>query len=215
MGEEYFCADSAPEQLQCRCGISTTCMEKDDPWGQNIGVCGCCPWWLILFFVFFGIVFFTAMALVLYMWFCRGKWWCDGYPLPVQPVMSRRGPPIVARPSAPLPPNLFRTYRASDFVSGAPQQQQLENEGGVLRGGHRGTGQQQQQQQQQLENEGGVLRGGHREAGQQQQQQQLEHEQQEQRQQQRYALQRENGQVRLSGRANFSQAMGSRGASDV
>ncbi|KAH9577310.1 hypothetical protein LSM04_002342 [Trypanosoma melophagium] len=118
--EEYFCAATAPAQYHCGCSFSNTCLQKNDPWGRNIGVCGCCPWWLTAFFTFFAIFFLLSLAMGVYFWCCRGRWWCDGYPPPVQPLMCRRRPAIVAPAAAPLPPSLFRGYPAEAFVSDDP-----------------------------------------------------------------------------------------------
>ncbi|KAG8345466.1 hypothetical protein ERJ75_001418800 [Trypanosoma vivax] len=115
--DEYFCSETAPKQLRCTCGISTACQEKNDPWGRNIGVCGCCPAWLVVFFIFFTVVCIFTIVSSLYVFCCRGKWWFDGYPKAIQPAISRRGPAMLAPASAPLPPTLFRGYRASDFAS--------------------------------------------------------------------------------------------------
>ncbi|ESL10309.1 hypothetical protein TRSC58_01961 [Trypanosoma rangeli SC58] len=123
LDNEYFCADKAPLQFYCQCGVVSTCMKHEDPWGRNIGVCGCCPWWIIILFVLFCAVVVGSIITVLYVWFCRGKWWWDGYPPPIRFVMCRRGPATVVPATGPLPPNLFRGYRISDFVSGPAEPQ--------------------------------------------------------------------------------------------
>ncbi|AAZ10895.1 Enriched in surface-labeled proteome protein 11 [Trypanosoma equiperdum] len=122
-GEEYkesdelFCERGAPEQFKCNCGVATTCLSKKDPWGNNIGVCGCCPPWLFLFYTFFTIIVGFAIASAFYICCCRGKWWFDGYPKAIIPAFSRRGPGTVVPAAVPLPPTLFRGYRTTDFVN--------------------------------------------------------------------------------------------------
>ncbi|RNF04651.1 hypothetical protein TraAM80_04946 [Trypanosoma rangeli] len=123
LDNEYFCADKAPLQFYCQCGVVSICTKHEDPWGRDIGVCGCCPWWIIVLFILFGIVVVASVSTVLYVWFCRGKWWWDGYPPPIRFVMCRRGPSTVVPATGPLPPNLFRGYRISDFVSGSADPQ--------------------------------------------------------------------------------------------
>nr|CCC90191.1 conserved hypothetical protein [Trypanosoma congolense IL3000] len=115
--DELFCSSTAPQQFRCFCGVASTCLELKDPWGGDIGKCGCCPPWLILFYAFFLLIGFCAVISTAYICFCRGKWWFDGYPPPVIPAACRRAPPIVAAAAAPLPPTLFRGYQSSDFTS--------------------------------------------------------------------------------------------------
>ncbi|RNF24689.1 uncharacterized protein Tco025E_02369 [Trypanosoma conorhini] len=123
LGNEYFCAENAPRQFHCQCSVASVCTKQEDPWGRDIGVCSCCPWWMIILFVVLGAVMVASVSTVLYVWCCRGKWWWDGYPPPVKFVMCRRGPATVVPTTGPLPPNLFRGYRISDFVSGAAEPQ--------------------------------------------------------------------------------------------
>jgi hypothetical protein len=120
--QSYFCGPGAPQQFLCDCGVSATCSPYFDPWGNNLGVCSCCPSWVYGTITVFVFMVTLAIAVGIYACVCRGKWWCDGYPEPIEPLLPRRGPPVVAPASAPLPPNLFRGYRITDFVSEAPEE---------------------------------------------------------------------------------------------
>ncbi|EKF33507.1 hypothetical protein MOQ_002630 [Trypanosoma cruzi marinkellei] len=124
-GYEYFCSDDAPRQLHCQCGVDTICKNKTDAWGRNVGVCACCPWWMIVLFAILSVVAVAAISIALYVWCCRGKWWFDGYPPPVKAIMCRRGAATVVPATGPLPPNLFRGYRTSEFVSEPAEQTPL------------------------------------------------------------------------------------------
>lgn len=117
---QYFCGVDAPQQLKCSCGAAGICVTQLDPWGRNIGECGCCPLWVWSVLVVFGILLTLSLLVVLYACCCRGKWWFDGYPQPIQPILPRRGPPTVVPAGLPLPQSLFRGYRISDFVSDPP-----------------------------------------------------------------------------------------------
>ena len=115
----YFCASTAPAPLQCTCGSAAVCVEKLDPWDRNIGECACCPGWVYIVLAVFCFFFAIGLGIAFYGCFMRGKWWCDGYPPPIQPLLPKRGPPTVAPASAPnLPANIFRGYRSQDFISG-------------------------------------------------------------------------------------------------
>lgn len=116
----YFCASSAPAQFSCSCGSTQTCTEFKDPYGRDLGECTCCALWVyVLLLLFLGMLGFSLLVAV-YGCLCRGKWWCDGYPPPVVPLLARRGAPIVVPGQIPLPSNLFRNYRSRDFDSGLP-----------------------------------------------------------------------------------------------
>jgi hypothetical protein len=113
---QYFCSNTAPAQYHCKCSFSTTCKTKADPWGRNIGECKCCPPWVIacvVLAILFGVLWLLSGV---YVWVCQGRWWCDGYPMPVATLMPRRGPAVTCPASRPLPDGLFRGYAASDFV---------------------------------------------------------------------------------------------------
>lgn len=141
----YFCAATAPEQFRCDCSAAARCVAFQDPWGRDLGECVCCTWWVSMVFGFFLIMTILALLFGAYTCLCRNKWWCDGYPQAVMPRLPVRRNPVVAPSTMPLPPNLFRGYRTSDFTSGnqtmsevgrrrrrrrTVQQQQQEGEGG-------------------------------------------------------------------------------------
>ncbi|GET92212.1 hypothetical protein, conserved [Leishmania tarentolae] len=114
---EYFCAESAPAQYRCRCGMATRCKKKLDPWGRNIGFCNCCSSWMIGCFVLLGI--FSAISIfgALYVIGCQGKWWCNGYAILKMDFIPRCGPAVSCPPSQPVPQTLFRGYDPSDFTN--------------------------------------------------------------------------------------------------
>ncbi|KAG5491561.1 hypothetical protein JIQ42_01466 [Leishmania sp. Namibia] len=114
---EYFCAESAPAQYYCKCGVATNCKTKYDPWGRNIGSCECCSSWMISCFIVLGI--FSALCIfgAVYVVACQGRWWCDGYATLKASFMPRRGPAVSCPSSRPLPQNLFRGYAAADFIN--------------------------------------------------------------------------------------------------
>ncbi|CBZ30259.1 conserved hypothetical protein [Leishmania mexicana MHOM/GT/2001/U1103] len=114
---EYFCAESAPAQYRCRCGIATTCKPKLDPWGRNIGSCDCCSSWMIGCFVILGVFSVISIFVAVYVVGCQGKWWCDGYATLRTALIPRCGPAVSCPPSRPLPQNLFRGYASADFTN--------------------------------------------------------------------------------------------------
>ena len=117
----YFCAKTAPKDLYCYCGVASTCRSFNDPWGRNIGECGCCTQWVYIVFGIFmavvGMVFFCGMFACL----CHGTWLYDGHPRPIAPMLPQRTAPVIAPASFPLPANAFRGYRSTDFISGDEQ----------------------------------------------------------------------------------------------
>lgn len=117
LDSQYFCANTAPVQYHCKCSTSTTCRRKDDPWGRNIGVCQCCPSWMIACLVLLCLFFLIGIFCGVYVLTCEGRWWCDGYVPPSTALMPRRGPAVACPPSRPLPDNLFRGYASADFVN--------------------------------------------------------------------------------------------------
>ncbi|KAG5468200.1 hypothetical protein LSCM1_02176 [Leishmania martiniquensis] len=114
---EYFCAESAPAQYHCRCGVATKCKARHDPWGRDIGSCECCSPWMIGCFIVLGIFSVVCIFGAAYMVRCQGRWWCDGYAAPKTSFMPRRGPAVSCPPSRPLPPNLFRGHATADFTN--------------------------------------------------------------------------------------------------
>jgi len=117
---QYFCASTAPAQFQCSCGSSGICVTELDPWGRNIGTCGCCPGWVYGLLAVFAALVLCIICLGVYGCFCRSRWWCDGFPEPILPLLPKRGPPTIVPASSPLPPNLFRGYRSEDFENEDP-----------------------------------------------------------------------------------------------
>ncbi|KPA82177.1 putative mitochondrial hypothetical protein [Leptomonas pyrrhocoris] len=117
---QYFCADTAPAQYRCNCDLSTTCKRSLDPWGRNIGVCGCCPGWMIACLTLICLVFGICIVGILYGMLFQGCWWCDGYEKPTGSLMPRRGPAVTCPSTRPLPDNLFRGYVSTDFTNAAP-----------------------------------------------------------------------------------------------
>ena len=116
----YFCADSAPSQFRCKCSAANVCGTKRDPWGRDLGQCQCCAawFWAVLMILLLAVV--VGLIFCMYACCCRGAWWCDGHPAPVQPILPRRGAPMVIPASMPLPTSLFRGYRVTDFDTGLP-----------------------------------------------------------------------------------------------
>lgn len=117
---EYFCGPEAPQQFACGCGTAGICVERRDPWGRDVGECGCCPVWVWCVLGVFCLLLLATAFMVLYACCLRGKWWFDGYPEAIQPLLPRRGPPAVVPAGMPLPQTLFRGYRISDFISEQP-----------------------------------------------------------------------------------------------
>jgi hypothetical protein len=116
----YFCAPTAPAQFRCKCSSSTTCFDKYDPWGRNLGECGCCPAWVWGVLSTLVIALLVGTVFCLYACCCRGRWWCDGHPLTIQPVLPRRAAPVVIAANTPIPNSLFRHFRGEHFESGLP-----------------------------------------------------------------------------------------------
>jgi len=114
----YFCSSNAPTQFKCTCGTAGVCNTLNDPWGRDIGSCECCPVWVWVILGIFGVLFVIAVVVIIYACCLRDKWWFDGFPRPIQPILPRRGPPVVAPVGMPLPRDLFRGYRISDFIAG-------------------------------------------------------------------------------------------------
>ncbi|AYU82465.1 hypothetical protein, conserved [Leishmania donovani] len=114
---EYFCAESAPAQYRCRCGVATTCKPMLDPWERDIGSCDCCSSWMIGCFVILGVFSAISVFGAVYVVGCQGKWWCDGYATLKTALIPRRGPAVSCPPSRPLPQNLFRGYASADFTN--------------------------------------------------------------------------------------------------
>lgn len=112
----YFCADNAPLQFRCSCSSTTVCAEKMDPFHRDVGQCVCCPGWLYALLVLFIVLVATSFVLCGYVCFCKSKWWCDGYPEAIVPVLPRRSQPVVAPQSVPLPANLFRGFHSTSFA---------------------------------------------------------------------------------------------------
>eukprot|EP00658_Telonema_sp_P-2_P034149 TRINITY_DN24953_c0_g1_i1.p2 TRINITY_DN24953_c0_g1~~TRINITY_DN24953_c0_g1_i1.p2 ORF type:complete len:152 (+),score=22.26 TRINITY_DN24953_c0_g1_i1:197-652(+) len=117
----YFCARSSPNDLYCYCGVASICHDYNDPWGRNIGECGCCTQWVYIMFAIFmtivGLVFCCGMFACL----CHGTWLYDGHPRPITPMLPQRTAPVIAPAAFPLPANAFRGYRSSDFISADEQ----------------------------------------------------------------------------------------------
>eukprot|EP00758_Cryptobia_borreli_P016332 Tbor_TRINITY_DN6102_c0_g2::TRINITY_DN6102_c0_g2_i4::g.22175::m.22175 len=83
----YFCSKNAPSDFMCKCSIASVCNEFLDPWGRDIGVCGCCTEWvyiLLTAFVVIGIIFFCFSIFVCCF---QGSWIYDGYPPPITPML--------------------------------------------------------------------------------------------------------------------------------
>ena len=116
----YFCSDTAPKRYQCKCSTSSVCHKKYDPFGRDLGECGCCQTWIWAVLLFLLVAIFIGLLFCLYACLCRGRWWCDGHPRTVQPILPRRGPPTVLPSSVPVPTTMFRNYRPVDFESGLP-----------------------------------------------------------------------------------------------
>jgi hypothetical protein len=117
---EYFCGPDAPTQFACSCGAAGVCVERRDPWGRDVGECGCCPAWVWIILGCFCVLLLASVFMIFYACCLRGKWWFDGFPEPIQPLLPRRGPPAVVPAGMPLPQNLFRGYRITDFSSELP-----------------------------------------------------------------------------------------------
>ena len=154
----YFCGADAPAYLQCKCGISSVCSKQLDPWGRDMGKCGCCTTWIIVLFAIFAIVIAVVLVGGMYACMCHGTWLYDGFPLPLMPLLPQRSATIIAPASFPLPEQAFRPYRSTDFISsddpaviaGAIAAAALEppsTADGMRRRRRRGAPQQQQSQQ--------------------------------------------------------------------
>lgn len=113
----YFCGADSPPYLSCKCGISSVCYERLDPWGRDLGECGCCTSWVIILFAIFAVIIVTVLVGGLYACMCHGTWLYDGYPQPITPLLPQRSATIIAPASFPLPEHAFRPYRSSDFIS--------------------------------------------------------------------------------------------------
>ena len=116
--EFYFCAEDAPRQFACKCPSSTVCVERLSARGRDLGLCGCCAIWVYAILGALGAMGLAAVLFCLYLCFCRGEWWCDGYHPPINPFLPKRGAPVVIPGSIPLPNGVFRGYRPAEFDSG-------------------------------------------------------------------------------------------------
>jgi hypothetical protein len=114
----YFCDGNAPEQFRCLCPTATVCGSRVSADGRGFGECVCCSTWVYGVIAGLVILLVISIAFCVYACFCRGKWWCDGYHPAIIPFMPRRSPPVVIPGARPLPANLFRGFRSSDFESG-------------------------------------------------------------------------------------------------
>ena len=114
----FFCGPDAPSNFACRCTMGTTCSIFIDNEGRDLGTCSCCAaWvWVIGFLVIAAII--ASIVLVIYIFTCRGAWWCDEYHPAVTPFLPRRGAPVVIPSSLPLPSGVFRGHRPRDFDTG-------------------------------------------------------------------------------------------------
>lgn len=116
----YFCAPEAPTQFRCQCPTASVCEAFVNADARNLGVCRCCASWVYgLAAALVGMIILAGLFCA-YACCCRGQWWCDGYHPAVAPHMPRRGAPVVIPGQLPLPQNVFRGYRSTDFDSGAP-----------------------------------------------------------------------------------------------
>lgn len=131
LSSQYFCAKSAPEQYHCKCSTSTRCHEKADPWGRDIGVCGCCAAWIYACAVLIALAFVIVMVITVYGLWCHRRWWCDGYVPLVATLMPRRGAAVSCPPDRRLPNNVFRGYPSSAFVNVDQETNQVDNEAEV------------------------------------------------------------------------------------
>lgn len=114
-----FCASTAPAQYRCRCSVVKTCKAQSDPWGRNIGYCGGVAPWVAVCVAIAVALFLVSLLLSLHQ-YLHGRWWYDGYLVPLPSLMPRRGPAVACPASRRLPENLFRGYPSTAFVNYAP-----------------------------------------------------------------------------------------------
>lgn len=118
-GSRPFCGPGAPDSLYCRCDALTTCRRKNDPYGRNVGECGCCSAWaiIVLFMFVAALTTMGGMALLLaYPPSQSRMWWLFGYPPRLLFTHVKLPQPPASPPGVPFSRSVFSLSNPNHFV---------------------------------------------------------------------------------------------------
>lgn len=115
----FFCSQVAPDQYQCDCPTFYACKDKPDPWGNSIGMCGCCAWYVPVIIITL-VLLFLATPFILGSICCKSKWYLFGYPPPLPIIVPRRGAVTRVLTGPSIPPHLFTEFNIQHFADEEP-----------------------------------------------------------------------------------------------